>query len=76
MKEPELVNECLSSMSEATKLPITAKTRIGFDDTENIDYLNNFVSKIKSANVKKIILHARKAILKGLSPKDTDLWTK
>ena len=70
MKEPELVNECLSSMSEATKLPITAKTRIGFDDTENIDYLNNFVSKIKSANVKKIILHARKAILKGLSPKE------
>ncbi len=70
MKEPELVNECLSSMSEATKLPITAKTRIGFDDIENIDYLNNFVSKIKSANVKKIILHARKAILKGLSPKE------
>ena len=47
-----------------TCLPITAKTRIGFDDTEDFDYLNNFIEKIKLANVKTIILHARKAILR------------
>ena len=70
IKEPDLVHECLDIMRRNTCLPITAKTRIGFDDTEDFDYLNNFIEKIKSANVKTIILHARKAILKGLSPKE------
>ena len=70
IKEPDLVHECLDTMKRNTCLPITAKTRIGFDDTEDFDYLNNFIEKIKLANVKTIILHARKAILKGLSPKE------
>ena len=69
MKEPDLVAECISSMVNSCKIPVTAKTRIGFDDTENFDYLNNFINKIKDAGCNTIILHARKAILKGLTPK-------
>ena len=70
IKEPDLVAECLSAMVHSTKLPVTAKTRIGFDNVEDFDYLNSFIGKIKTAGVKTIILHARKAILKGLSPKE------
>jgi len=69
MKEPELVSECINEMVNSCKIPVTAKTRIGFDKTEDFDYLNKFVNKIKLAGCKTIILHARKAILKGLSPK-------
>ena len=70
MKEPDLVAECISSMIDSCKIPVTAKTRIGFDQTESFDYLNLFVNKISSAGAKTIILHARKAILKGLTPKE------
>jgi tRNA-dihydrouridine synthase A len=70
IKEPDLVADCLSSMVHYTKLPITVKTRIGFDDIEDFRYLNSFVEKIKKTGVKTVILHARKAILKGLSPKE------
>ena len=69
MKEPDLVSDCINSMVNSCKIPVTAKTRIGFDNTENFDYLNNFILKMKSAGCKTFILHARKAILKGLSPK-------
>ena len=69
MKEPDLVADCINSMVNSCKIPVTAKTRIGFDNTENFDYLNNFILKMKSAGCKTFILHARKAILKGLSPK-------
>jgi len=69
MKEPNLVAECLNEMVNACDIPVTAKTRIGVDDIEDFDYLNKFVNKIKEAGCKTIILHARKAILKGLTPK-------
>ena len=69
MKEPNLVFECINEMVNACNIPVTAKTRIGFDDTEDFDYLNKFILKIKEAGCKTFILHARKAILKGLSPK-------
>ena len=69
MKEPELVAECLNAMVNSCKIPVTAKTRIGFDDTEDFTYLNKFVLKMKVAGCKKFIMHARRAILKGLSPK-------
>ena len=69
MKEPDLVAECLNEMVNACNIPVTAKTRIGVDDIEDFDYLNKFVNKIKEAGCKTIILHARKAILKGLTPK-------
>ena len=69
MKEPDLVAECINEMSNSCKIPVTAKTRIGFDNTEEFDYLNMFINKIKDAGSSTIILHARKAILKGLTPK-------
>ena len=69
MKEPDLVTECINSMVNACKIPVTAKTRIGFDDTEDFNYLNNFILKIKDAGCSTFILHARKAILSGMSPK-------
>ena len=70
IKEPDLVADCLSEMVNSTSLPVTAKTRIGYDSVEDFEYLNNFVEKIKGSGVKTVILHARKAILKGLSPKE------
>ena len=70
IKEPDLVAECINKMVNSCKIPVTAKTRIGFDQTESFDYLNLFVNKISSAGAKTIILHARKAILKGLTPKE------
>ena len=69
MKEPELVSDCVNEMVNSCKIPVTAKTRIGVDDIEDFEYLNNFIGKIKKAGCKTFILHARKAILKGLSPK-------
>ncbi len=69
MKEPDLVADCLNEMVNGCNIPVTAKTRIGVDDIEDFDYLNKFVNKIKEAGCKTIILHARKAILKGLTPK-------
>ena len=69
MKEPELVAECIYAMVNACKIPVTAKTRIGFDDVEDFDYLNNFIRQMRDAGAKTFILHARKAMLSGLSPK-------
>ena len=69
MKDPSLVADCLNKMVNACKIAVTAKTRIGVDDIEDFDYLNNFINKIREAGCKTIILHARKAILKGLTPK-------
>ena len=69
MKEPELVAECIHAMVNACKIPVTAKTRIGFDDVEDFDYLNNFIRQMRDAGAKTFILHARKAMLSGLSPK-------
>ena len=69
MKEPNLVSECINEMVNSCKIPVTAKTRIGFDDIEDFDYLNKFIMKIKEAGSTTFIIHARKAILKGLTPK-------
>ena len=69
MKEPELVAECINSMVNACKIPVTAKTRIGFDDVEDFNYLNSFIRQMRDAGAKTFILHARKAMLSGLSPK-------
>jgi len=69
IKEPDLVSECINEMVNSCKIPVTAKTRIGYDDVEDFDYLNSFINKMKAAGSKTFILHARKAILKGLSPK-------
>ena len=63
MKEPELVGECVSQMKNACSLPISIKTRIGFDNCENYEYLKKFILIIKKAGVKTFIIHARKALL-------------
>ena len=52
MKEPDLVFECINEMINSCKIPVTAKTRIGFDDTEDFNYLNNFILKMKKPDVK------------------------
>ena len=69
IKEPELVGECVSEMKNACNLPITIKTRIGYDDNENYEYLKKFIDIIKKAGCKTFIVHARRAILNKLTPK-------
>ena len=69
MKEPNLVADCLSKMQSVTKLPVTIKTRIGYDDTEDYENLHHFISTLKSTGVKTFIIHARKAILGKFTPK-------
>ena len=69
MKEPELVGKCVEAMVKSSKLPITVKTRIGYNEIESFEFLKNFILRIKNAGCKKFIIHARKAILSKLSPK-------
>ena len=69
MKEPNLVADCLSKMQSVTNLPVTIKTRIGYDDVEDYENFYNFISKIKSTGVKTFIIHARKAMLGKFTPK-------
>ena len=69
MKEPNLVAECLSEMQAKTKLPVTIKTRIGYDNVEDYENLYNFIKTLKLAGVKTFIVHARKAMLGKFTPK-------
>jgi tRNA-dihydrouridine synthase A len=70
MLEPELIAECIGEMKAATShTPITVKNRIGVDDHDSYDQLSHFVDTIASAGCGTFIIHARKALLKGLSPK-------
>ena len=69
MKEQNLVADCVNAMVNSTKLPVSIKTRIGYDDIEDFDFLKKFISTLKKAGTKKFIIHARRAILKKLSPK-------
>jgi tRNA-dihydrouridine synthase A len=70
MKEPDLVAACVESMIEKCDIPVTVKSRIGIDDMESYDELSDFVSRINSKGCKHFIIHARKAWLQGLSPKE------
>ena len=70
MQEPNLVATCIESMAKATKLPITIKTRIGYNEVENFEFLKSFIQTTKDAGAQKFIIHARKALLKKLSPKE------
>ena len=69
MLEPFLVNDCIEAMQEASSTPITIKCRIGVNERDDIDFLNNFVNQIVNPKLKTIIVHARVAILKGLTPR-------
>ena len=70
MQEPNLVGKCIEAMAKATKLPVTIKTRIGYNEVEDFDFLKSFIQTTKDAGSKKFIIHARKALLKKLSPKE------
>ena len=70
MKEPKLVAQCVESMIERCDIPITVKHRIGIDDMESYDQLSDFVSLISQKGCQHFIVHARKAWLTGLSPKE------
>ena len=69
IKEPNLVTDCLNEMQSSTKLPVTVKTRIGYDDVEDYESLFNFINLLKSTGVKTFIIHARKAMLGKFTPK-------
>ncbi|MEK9746210.1 MAG: tRNA dihydrouridine(20/20a) synthase DusA [Pelagibacteraceae bacterium] len=69
MKEPNLVADCLSKMQSATKLPVTIKTRIGYDNVEDYENFYNFISTLRDTGVKTFIIHSRKAILGKFTPK-------
>ena len=69
MTEPELVAECVSAMREASDVPVTVKCRIGVDEQDDFAFLERFVGAIENAGCHRVIVHARKAWLKGLSPK-------
>ena len=70
MQEPDLVARCIEAMAKATKLPITIKTRIGYNEVEDFEFLKSFIQRTKDAGSQKFIIHARKALLKKLSPKE------
>ena len=69
MKEPNLVADCLNKMQSVTKLPVTIKTRIGYDAVEDYENFHNFISTLKQAGSKIFIIHARKAMLGKFTPK-------
>lgn len=69
MAEPELVAECVAAMQQVVNIPVTVKTRIGIDDKDSYAELVNFISKVADGGCGTFILHARKAWLSGLSPK-------
>ena len=70
MAEPDLVGACVAAMRAATSLPITVKSRIGIDDRDSYPELAEFVRTIADLGCRTFIIHARKAWLKGLSPKE------
>jgi len=69
MKEPQIVAECMAAMRKVVQIPVTIKCRIGVDDQDSYDFTYNFVKQTSTiGGVKHFIVHARKALLKGLSP--------
>lgn len=70
MREPQRVAEGVMVMTKATELPITVKTRIGIDNSEEYTFVKRFVDIVAEAGCETFIIHARKAWLQGLSPKE------
>ena len=70
MKEPDLVASCVESMIDKCDIPVTVKSRIGIDDMESYDQLTDFITRIHNKGCQHFIIHARKAWLQGLSPKE------
>ncbi|QSX40290.1 tRNA dihydrouridine(20/20a) synthase DusA [Shewanella cyperi] len=70
MAEPTLVAECVDAMRQQVSIPVTVKTRIGIDEQDSYEFLTDFISKVEAAGCDTFIIHARKAWLQGLSPKE------
>ena len=70
MANPQIVADCVAAAREAVKIPVTVKTRIGIDDHDSFEFLQDFIATVAAAGCELFIVHARKAILSGLSPKD------
>jgi tRNA-dihydrouridine synthase A len=70
MREPARLADCVSAMREACALPVTVKTRIGVDHDDDFDFLCRFAEAVRAAGCETLIVHARKAWLKGLSPRE------
>lgn len=70
MLEPALVRDCLAAMQDAVNIPVTVKTRLGVDDCYSYDYFRDFVDELAHSGCRVFIVHARKAWLSGLSPKE------
>jgi tRNA-dihydrouridine synthase A len=70
MQTPEVVAQCVDAMRQASDIPVSVKSRIGVDDMESYEQLSNFVTQIENAGCENFVIHARKAWLKGLSPKE------
>lgn len=70
MTEPDLVADCVAAMIDAVDVPVTVKTRIGVDDSDSYEALTAFVAKLAAAGCRSFTIHARKAWLSGLSPKE------
>ena len=69
MAEPELIADCVAAMQQAVSIPVTVKNRLGIDDQDEQESLRRFISTVADAGCQTFIVHARKAWLKGLSPK-------
>ena len=69
IKEPNLVADCLTEMMASCSIPVTVKTRIGYDDVEDYESLKNFIKILKKTGVKTFVIHARKAMLGKFTPK-------
>jgi tRNA-dihydrouridine synthase A len=70
MAQPQLVADCIKAMQDVVDIPVTVKTRIGIDDSDDYQFLQDFVATVADAGCEQLIIHARKAWLKGLSPKE------
>jgi len=70
MREPALVRDCVSAMRDAVDIPVTVKTRLGVDDCDSYDYFSDFVGQVAQSGCNIFIVHARKAWLSGLSPRE------
>ena len=69
MLEPTLVKDCMSAMIDAVDIPVTIKTRLGVDDHYSYEYMSDFVGHVAQSGCDVFVMHARKAVLAGLSPK-------
>src|SRR5438094_140162 len=70
MAEPSLVSECVRAIREAVDRPVTVKHRVGIDQVEDYGFVRDFVGTVSQAGCRTFIVHARNAVLKGLSPKE------